>query len=300
MENNNPFFSIIIPTYNRDIKLNKAIKSVIDQSYCNWELIVVDDGSTDSTKDVVKSYKDKRIRYHWQKNKELSGARNAGIELAKATYVSFLDDDDAFEEDHLIRVKEVIDQHTNEICIYKTGLILCYNGKENRIKLFESDIIHPVTYLSENVCGMHSLIFHRDIFEYHGFREDQYLFEDEFFLYNVFLDYKVYSIPFYTACYFKHEESRTIQYAVINEKIQSYNAAITELIQSKETELRKYIHGTRLEFMKSSHYLTSAISAVKLGRKKMGIRLFAKGFKFEQIQMNYIFTIRFIFYLIIK
>ena len=71
-------FSIIIPTFNRAHMIHLAIKSVFNQTYKNWELIIVDDGSTDNTKEIIDKYieKDKRVKYLYQKNKERSAARN--------------------------------------------------------------------------------------------------------------------------------------------------------------------------------------------------------------------------------
>ena len=64
----NPLFSVIIPTYNRANLLRIAIKSVLDQKFENWELVIVDDGSTDNTKFIIQSFKDSRIKYVYQKN----------------------------------------------------------------------------------------------------------------------------------------------------------------------------------------------------------------------------------------
>jgi glycosyltransferase involved in cell wall biosynthesis len=89
-----PFFSIILPTYNRASFISKAIESVIDQLYNKWELIILDDGSTDNTKEIVLSFNDDRIRYIYQENKERSAARNNGIRNAKGEYICFLDSDD--------------------------------------------------------------------------------------------------------------------------------------------------------------------------------------------------------------
>ena len=87
-------FSIILPTFNRAHMIHEAIKSVFNQTYKNWELIIVDDGSTDKTKEVIDKYieKDKRVRYLYQKNKERSAARNNGIKNAKGDCICFLQD----------------------------------------------------------------------------------------------------------------------------------------------------------------------------------------------------------------
>lgn len=87
--------SIILPTYNRANQVGKAIESVLAQTYEDFELIVVDDGSTDETEKVVTSYKDCRIRYHrMPENGGQSRARNCGMKLARYDYLAFEDSDD--------------------------------------------------------------------------------------------------------------------------------------------------------------------------------------------------------------
>jgi glycosyltransferase involved in cell wall biosynthesis len=111
-----PFFSIILPTYNRAHFLPKAIQSVVDQTFSDWELIIVDDGSTDDTKTVVENFQEERIRYIYQENQERSAARNNGIKQAKGSYICFLDSDDYFLEKKLEQFHEVIaGQETNKL-----------------------------------------------------------------------------------------------------------------------------------------------------------------------------------------
>jgi len=94
-----PIVSIIIPTYNRAATLPRAIDSVIAQTVDTWEIIVIDDGSTDNTSDITKKYQRKlgdRIQYISQSNQGASAARNAGIDAASRTFVAFLDSDDEY------------------------------------------------------------------------------------------------------------------------------------------------------------------------------------------------------------
>lgn len=96
---NNPLVSIIIPTYNRAHLISETLDSVLAQTYTNWECIIVDDGSTDNTFEVISSYvnKDARFQYHHRPTDRLAGgnaARNYGFEVSKGEYVIFLDSDD--------------------------------------------------------------------------------------------------------------------------------------------------------------------------------------------------------------
>ncbi len=118
-----PEISVIIPAYNRDKILKRAINSIVAQTFQNWELIVVDDCSTDNTFDVVNSFmvNNERIRYHkLESNSGANAARNRGIKLANADILSFLDSDD---EMHPLNLEK---QH--EKFSLSPGLSLCYTG----------------------------------------------------------------------------------------------------------------------------------------------------------------------------
>lgn len=105
-----PFFSIIVPTYNRGLLIGETIESILQQDNPNFELLIVDDGSTDNTEQVVKSYKDERIRYFKKQNEERGAARNYGIKKATGRYALFFDSDDWMHANHLSTLKEYIDK----------------------------------------------------------------------------------------------------------------------------------------------------------------------------------------------
>lgn len=91
-----PTISVIIPAYNAAAYIGEAIQSVLDQTFSDFELIVVDDGSTDDTAAVVKGFTDSRIHYHHQANAGVANARNVGIGKVEGVFVAFLDADDLF------------------------------------------------------------------------------------------------------------------------------------------------------------------------------------------------------------
>lgn len=102
-----PLISIIVPTYNRESIISRTINSIKKQTFCDWELIIVDDGSTDNTKSVVKEFlKDERIRYYSFPNMGASIARNIGIGLAKGELAGFLDSDDIWTDGRLKLIAE--------------------------------------------------------------------------------------------------------------------------------------------------------------------------------------------------
>lgn len=113
-----PIFSVVIPAYNRAHVITRAVQSVLNQTFSDFELIIVDDGSTDATKKVVETFKDPRIRYIYQTNKGRSAARNAGAALALGKYIAFLDSDDEV-------VPKWIECFAGALSDLKTGVVCC-------------------------------------------------------------------------------------------------------------------------------------------------------------------------------
>lgn len=94
-----PKVSVIVPAYNQAKYLKQTLNSVLNQTYNDWECVIVNDGSTDNTAKIAKNYvkKDKRFKYIYQKNKGLAGARNTGIKTSQGEYIGFLDSDDLWK-----------------------------------------------------------------------------------------------------------------------------------------------------------------------------------------------------------
>jgi glycosyltransferase involved in cell wall biosynthesis len=119
-----PTVSVIIPVYNGAKFVARAIESVINQTFTNWELIVVDDGSTDTSKEVISDYvkKDGRIQYHWEPNSGTPAKpKNTAFKYAKGEYVAYLDQDDEWLPEKLEKQLAVFATYPNE----KIGLVSC-------------------------------------------------------------------------------------------------------------------------------------------------------------------------------
>lgn len=121
-----PLISVIIPTFNRSFFLEKAVNSVLYQSYRNFELFVIDDGSRDNTPEIVKKYKEK-IFYVYIKNSGVSKARNTGIKLSRGKYISFLDSDDYWKPEKLEKQVKYMENNP-DIFISQTEEIWIRNG----------------------------------------------------------------------------------------------------------------------------------------------------------------------------
>ena len=125
----NIVFSVVIPAYNRENEIVRAVKSVLNQSFRNFEIIVVDDGSSDGTMAAVKSIQDNRVKYIHQNNSGACVARNTGIANACGKYVSFLDSDDAWHSTMLEKQYKIYQSDEDVGCVYSKIQIISGEGK---------------------------------------------------------------------------------------------------------------------------------------------------------------------------
>lgn len=161
--------SVILPSYNRANTIARAIKSVVNQTYTNYELIIVDDGSTDNTEEVVKSLKNENIIYiKHPHNKGAAGARNTGLKIAKGEYIAFQDSDDEWMS-HKLKKQINIMKCNKKIDIVYSDLERI--EKSGKIKYWESPAIinreiinYKIKDYSPVGLGLPSVIMRRYIF----------------------------------------------------------------------------------------------------------------------------------------
>ena len=174
--------SVIIPTYNREKVIKKSIESVLNQTYTNIEVIIVDDGSTDNTKAVVNSIKDNRIKYIYQNNQGACVARNRGIAEAQGDYIAFQDSDDEWENDKLEKQLKCFNDDID--------FVSCGMEKDTRYKIKSVDLNYDISLeniLKYNVMSTQTMIMKRKVCKKVKFDQTFKRLQDWDFLLQVYL-----------------------------------------------------------------------------------------------------------------
>ncbi|TYS59867.1 glycosyltransferase [Sutcliffiella horikoshii] len=192
----NELVSVIIPCFNSEKWIIETIDSVLNQTYSNIEIIVVDDGSTDNTKDVISNYS-KRIKYIYQQNKGPSVARNLGIKKSKGKYVAFLDSDDLWESNKLEKQVEFLENNQNIALVFSNVKVINEKGEYlythyNNIPKDKKEII-TAFFLGKITMNTPTIVAHKKaIQKVGGFQEHLPVREDHFLLMNMVDNFNIY------------------------------------------------------------------------------------------------------------
>ena len=182
-------FSVVVPAYNAEKCISRCIDSILRQSFGEFEVVVVNDGSTDATLEQIEKYSDARVRVITQKNAGVSCARNTGIKNAKYPYVCFLDADDEWYEDHLSVMKDTVERFPDK------RFFVSFNNAE----LLDGSVIRQFEYSGDDTPffvddflkfefsnGLRKCYFtgcvcaHRSVFDKYGFfAEGESISEDD-------------------------------------------------------------------------------------------------------------------------
>lgn len=167
-----PEVSVILPTYNRAKTLPRAVQSVLNQTFNDFELIIVDDGSIDNTGEIVRNFEDNRIKYvKCKENKGASATRNIGIGLSKGEYIAFQDSDDEWLPKKLEKQLEIFETALPGIGIVYTGFWRVEGDKKkyipyNSVKKKEGNIHKEL--LKESFIGLPATVIRKKCFEKSG------------------------------------------------------------------------------------------------------------------------------------
>lgn len=269
-----PTFSIIIPTFNRADHLHSAIRSVLAQSREDWELIIVDDGSKDNTKNVATSYTgEPRIRYHYQENRELNGARNTGVRLARGTYCCFLDDDDFYDTNHLEALSKAITATGESHGIYRTNMRIIGEGIRLASPPFKNgeDALIQLWQTPRNLLP---LAIHRDLLVQQPFDENDLLIDDFIWLNSALAHETLFQTEATTANYIQHENNRTKLY----HSIDLLPKIVARLQQAYEVQgVGKRVDKSLLHLRIQHQYMHLARQLARQGARIRALSIWRKG-----------------------
>ena len=213
----NILVSIIVPTYNRAHLLPETLDSVLEQSYTNWECLVIDDGSSDNTGEIVNSYckKDQRFKYYHRPANVTKGAnacRNFGFEISKGEYVNWFDDDDvmlnSFIEEKVLNIRDKLN------FVISTGYYVDGNLKNERLiplkdkeGLFKEYVLWKSHILTPSVFFKRDFLVNKDLFNLKIYRGQETEFFSRLFFKTNKINYKIVNTP--TFLYRQHANTKT-------------------------------------------------------------------------------------------
>ncbi|MCA9766821.1 MAG: glycosyltransferase [Carnobacterium sp.] len=222
---NKPLVSVIVPVYNVEAYIEECLDSIIHQAYQELEIIVVEDGSTDKSREKIQPYlSDKRIKFVEQKNKGLSGARNTGMAKATGTYILFVDSDDYIDVEMLTKIVPIMEE--NQLDLIRFNGMAFTDGMEKTInqkyydfshRLIENHIYKEDSFKANSktfVSPVYLYLTRRSVLIENNllFRED-IIHEDELFTPQVFIHIKtmMYVNAFYYYRRYRENSIMTIQ-----------------------------------------------------------------------------------------
>ena len=273
-----------MPTRNRAALIPIGIESIIQQSYEDWELIIIDDGSTDTTKTVVFSFSDHRIRYIYQQHKERSSARNKGIELAQGRYICFIDDDDYWLPEHLQTFANAIPNQAPNPPILRVGYFREKRGIREKTHLYKSQEQLPALYAALNFCGIWSLAIPRPYLNEHQFPVNFRHWQDTHLLIRLLALYPFQQLDAFTYVYRIHDIMGSLlvyQEVDAEARIESNVAAMHHLFENYaaivDPVLPSYLH----HFLVCQKYLEHAHGALATGNFSLAKTLVRASLRFN-------------------
>ena len=217
MQTNRISFSIVIPLYNKEKEIERALDSVLNQTWKEFELIIVDDGSTDNSASIVRKYDDRRLIFIQQANAGVSSARNKGIECSRYDYIAFLDADDAWKETFLDIVHNLICQYSDAGAYATAYELVALNGKKkishfSSIPPFPWEGLLPSYFLSaiegEPVCSSAVVVAKSVLMDVGKFSTTTSMGEDKDVWERIALKYRIAYSNLIGATYFLNSSNR--------------------------------------------------------------------------------------------
>ena len=256
-----PTFSIILPTYNRRSLLPRAVESVLAQEYTNWELIIIDDGSTDETKEYVIGILNNKIQYHYHENIGRSASRNRGLEKSKGQYICFLDSDDELLPNYLSCFQNNLNNTLDKLFLSGVGLV----GNNSVVKIIPSS--NRSTCIVQCLEGYFNLMpfcFHKSLLLTHRFTESIYYGEDYKFLVPIIAHNQIAISNIVTSSVHQHSH-RTINkvFDNISDGYEQFKNSVLKTLDNNFDSLSRYIASDKLIEIKKNKVVGYILAAAK-------------------------------------
>jgi glycosyltransferase involved in cell wall biosynthesis len=211
IQNNTDLVTIIIPTFNRAEFIGDAIKSVLTQTYSNIELIVIDDGSTDQTEDIILTFSDDRLTYIKQRNKGRSNARNHALSLASGRYITFLDSDDLYLPNKIESQVAYLKNHPGVGMVYTSAHCIDTHGKmlEHKYLASTSGLIYEsIAFFTPVTITLPTVMTYKSVLDQVGnFDEKMDRFEDTDMWRRISKCYRIDAMPEFTCLLRTHQDN---------------------------------------------------------------------------------------------
>ena len=237
-----PLVSVIMPVYNRANIIERAINSVLNQNYENLELIIIDDGSTDNTINIINNIKDDRINLilH-EKNQGAAAARNTGLKNANGTYVAYLDSDNEWDLKYLEATIGGFVELPDADAVYSGQLI--YDRFDSPIKSirfgsYNKSLLHNNNYIDMN-CFVHKIDIYKEI---GGFDTDLKRLVDWDFILRISNSFNIYSLPILLSKYYEHNADNRISDVIELDEYRTKLLENNKIIPKKICNLSKKVN----------------------------------------------------------
>ena len=279
-----PMFTVIIPSYNRGHLIAKTIQSVLDQNLPDWELIVVDDGSTDNTKEVVQGIGDDRIRYVYQENAERSAARNNGVKNAKGQWICFLDSDDYYLPNHLEVFASFIEKNNPEPSFLSAGRLVESNGQTTKVPLYNPESkVHPAQHIFKNATITPiNVCIHKACFEKHLFLEKfkKSYWEDTHLWIRMAISFPFHQLKEYTNVLTQHDD-RSISSNFPLTRVTDHIEMIKNLFEKNEELLTPFLNNEDKRNHIDRKYRAFLYRARQGGQLRLSIKIWRRAISFR-------------------
>lgn len=266
--------SVVVPTYNRLNFVVKTIESLLNKQSDDFEILIVDDGSTDKTEEYFSTYKHPKVTYHRIVNSERGFARNYGASIAKGRFINFFDSDDLAYNNHISTALNYIAKFDNPEIFHLNYVYQTLDGQDLDVLKADSDNIGEMLIKKGNILSCNSVVIRKDIAEKFPFCESRLLSGTEDYALWLALSsrFKIHYVPEITSVVIDHEQRSMASHDII--KMINRNMFLLDHLQADQ-HFMQYV-GKRFNQIQCECFSFIALHLMLEGKNKDGIYFLSK------------------------